>query len=140
VARAVDKPDFAAVAAVFFVLGEEVLNEAEDRRDSGSGGDEDAVGERLPGREEAVRAMELNGLADFQVAEEIRKEAVLDAIYTQVEHVYAGRAGDGVCARLRFFPVIDGNAGDELTWHEVEVRNLIDSEFEVIALRGFGEQ
>ncbi len=140
VARAVDEPDFAAVAAVLSVLGEEVLHEGEDWRDSGSGGDEDAVGERLAEREEAVRPVELNSLADFQVAEEIRKEAVLHAVYTQVEHVCAGRRGDGVCACLRFSPLIDRDAGDELTWHEVEMRNLIDSEFEVIALGGFGEQ
>ena len=140
VARAVDEPDFAAVAAVLSVLGEELLDEAEDRRDAGSGGDEDAVGERLAQREEAVRPVELNGLADLKIAQQIRKEAVLYPIYTQVEHVCAGRRGDGVCASLRFSPVIDCDAGDELTWHEVEMRNLIDSEFEVIALRGFGEQ
>jgi hypothetical protein len=83
--------------------------------------------------------VELNGLADFKIAEEIRKETTLYAIYTQVDHVCARRRGDGVGARLRFSPVIDREAGDELPWHEVEMRNLIDSEFEVIALRGFGE-
>ena len=140
VARAVDEPDIAAVAPVFSALGKEVLDKAEDRCDSGSGGDEDAVGERLAQSEEAVRSVELNGLADFEIAQEIRKEAALYPIYTQVEHVCAGRRGDGVCARLRFSPLIDRDAGDELTWHEIEMRNLIDSEFEVIALRGFGEQ
>src|SRR5580698_3559200 len=108
---AVDEPDVATVAPVLSVLREQILDKAEYRRDAGSGGDEDAVGERLPECEEPVWPVELKGLADFQVAEQIRKEAVLHAVYTQVEHVCAGRRGDGVCARLRFSPVIGCDAG-----------------------------
>jgi len=135
VARAIDEPDFAAVAAVFSVFGEEVLNKSEYRRDSGSGGDEDAVGERPAKREEPVGPVELNDLSDFQIAQEIRKEAAVYAIYAQVERVCAGRRGDGICACLHFSPVVGCDAGDKLAGHEVEVRKLIDNEAEVVALR-----
>jgi hypothetical protein len=87
-----------------------------------------------------MRPVKLNALADFQIAEEIRKEAILYTIYAQVKDVHTRRRRDGVGACLRFPSVIDRDAGDELTWHEVEMRKLIDGEFEVIALRGFGEQ
>jgi hypothetical protein len=118
----------------------EILDDSEDGGDAGSGGDHDAVGERMAQCEEAVRSVKLNKLADFQIAEQIRKKAILYTIYTQVEHVCAGRRGNGVCACLRFSSVVDCDARDELTRHEVEMRELIDGEFEVIALRGVGEQ
>lgn len=81
VAAAVDEPDLASSAAVFSTLGEQVLNEAEYRCDSGSGGNEDAVGERLAECEETVGTVELKRLADFQITKQIRKIAALYAIY-----------------------------------------------------------
>lgn len=140
VTGAINEPEIAALAAVLSIFGEKVLDESEDRGDAGSGGNHDAVGERLAQREEAVRSMKLNGLTNFEIAEEIRKKSTLHTIHTQVQHVGAWRRGNGVCACLRFPPVIDRDTGDELTGNEVKMRKLIDRELEVIALRGIGEQ
>jgi hypothetical protein len=122
------------------VFGEEPLHEAAHGRDSGAGGDEDCIHERLAEGEESVGAVELDAVAFGQVGEEVGKESAFDAVGADVEDVAAGRGGDGVGAGLLLAVGIGRDHGDELAGFEGEVVGAFNDKLEMKCLGLLGEQ
>src|ERR1019366_8051488 len=134
VARAEDQP--VLVAAIALRLLEEPMNDAADGRIAGSGGDEDCVLARLAQGEKAVRAVKLDGRAFRQIAQPVRKEALLHTVEAQIEGgVLARRRGDGVGAGV-FFAIgprlLDR---DKLPRNEAEFLHPLDAKLEMLGLR-----
>ena len=143
VASAIDEPDFAAASQVFSgawaFVWKERLGETAHRGDSGSGSDEDRVGEWPAEQEESVGAVELNGISFFQVAQEVGEESSLNAVDTNIELIASRGGGDGIGACLRFADRVVGDERDKLASFKVEPGHFRDAEFEVKTLGRLGE-
>ena len=81
-----------------------------------------------------VGTVHLDRFAFGKIDEIVGEEATLDAVDAEVEAIAAGGGGDGVGPGLRFAPAIDCYGGEELAGGEVEILQLIEFKFEVIAL------
>jgi len=134
IARSIDKPYLLAVAAILAALWEEPLRKATHRRDAGSGCDHEGVADGLPQSEESMRAVELNSIAHIQIADQIREEATVHPVDTQVKLVAALGRGDGVGAGLLLPAGVFGNHGDELASLEGKSFILFSGKFKVVAL------
>ena len=73
---------------------EQPVDHAANGRDAGSCSDEHRILMRLPQREHAVRAMELDGRSFFQIAQPVGKESIFHAIQAEVETGISARGAE----------------------------------------------
>lgn len=132
---AVEEPEL--VALVTLGVLEEPSQHAAKGRNPRAGGDEDGVLQLFMENEVPVRAVEVDEVADFTVAEVVGHEAVLDTVEAEVELAVAKRVGsDGIGAGDEF-PVGLGFADrDKLSGDEVELGHIEDVEFNVLGFFG----
>src|SRR5205807_6300964 len=108
IAGAIDQPELVSQRPLRPV--KEPLDESPYGRNPGAGADENGVLQRITQNEHAMRAMKIDGLPFFYVAQQVGKEAIIHAVQAQVEaRGIVRRRSDGV--GTGYLPALFG--GDE---------------------------